>query len=252
MSKENRNKKDDYKLHLSTIVGSLPETPGIYQYFDDNDKIIYVGKAKNLKKRVSSYFNKDHKSNKTTVLVRRIRNIKYIIVNSEQDALLLENNLIKEHQPRYNVLLKDDKTYPSICVQNEYFPRVFRTRKIIKNGSTYFGPYTHLPAMHNLLSIIKKIYPIRTCKHLLSPDNISAGKFKVCLEYHIKNCLGPCEGLQSQEDYLKDIEEVKQILKGNTREIADKLKFFMEEAAGVFCTKLPIPAEAEVGKFWIH
>lgn len=231
MSKENRNKKDDYKLHLSTIVGSLPETPGIYQYFDDNDKIIYVGKAKNLKKRVSSYFNKDHKSNKTTVLVRRIRNIKYIIVNSEQDALLLENNLIKEHQPRYNVLLKDDKTYPSICVQNEYFPRVFRTRKIIKNGSTYFGPYTHLPAMHNLLSIIKKIYPIRTCKHLLSPDNISAGKFKVCLEYHIKNCLGPCEGLQSQEDYLKDIEEVKQILKGNTREIADKLKEQMHHYA---------------------
>lgn len=231
MSKENINKKDDYKLHLSTIVGSLPETPGIYQYFDDNDKIIYVGKAKNLKKRVSSYFNKDHKSNKTTVLVRRIRNIKYIIVNSEQDALLLENNLIKEHQPRYNVLLKDDKTYPSICVQNEYFPRVFRTRKIIKNGSTYFGPYTHLPAMHNLLSIIKKIYPIRTCKHLLSPDNISAGKFKVCLEYHIKNCLGPCEGLQSQEDYLKDIEEVKQILKGNTREIADKLKEQMHHYA---------------------
>lgn len=231
MSKENRNKKDDYKLHLSTIVGSLPETPGIYQYFDENDKIIYVGKAKNLKKRVSSYFNKDHKSNKTTVLVRRIRNIKYIIVNSEQDALLLENNLIKEHQPRYNVLLKDDKTYPSICVQNEYFPRVFRTRKIIKNGSTYFGPYTHLPAMHNLLSIIKKIYPIRTCKHLLSPDNISAGKFKVCLEYHIKNCLGPCEGLQSQEDYLKDIEEVKQILKGNTREIADKLKEQMHHYA---------------------
>ena len=231
MSKENINKKDDYKLHLSTIVGSLPETPGIYQYFDENDKIIYVGKAKNLKKRVSSYFNKDHKSNKTTVLVRRIRNIKYIIVNSEQDALLLENNLIKEHQPRYNVLLKDDKTYPSICVQNEYFPRVFRTRKIIKNGSTYFGPYTHLPAMHNLLSIIKKIYPIRTCKHLLSPDNISAGKFKVCLEYHIKNCLGPCEGLQSQEDYLKDIEEVKQILKGNTREIADKLKEQMHHYA---------------------
>lgn len=231
MSKENINKKDDYKLHLSTIVSSLPETPGIYQYFDDNDKIIYVGKAKNLKKRVSSYFNKDHKSNKTTVLVRRIRNIKYIIVNSEQDALLLENNLIKEHQPRYNVLLKDDKTYPSICVQNEYFPRVFRTRKIIKNGSAYFGPYTHLPAMHNLLSIIKKIYPIRTCKHLLSPDNISAGKFKVCLEYHIKNCLGPCEGLQSQEDYLKNIEEVKQILKGNTREIADKLKEQMHHYA---------------------
>lgn len=230
MKKEN-NQNRDYKQHLSTLVSSLPETPGIYQYFDDNDKIIYVGKAKNLKRRVSSYFNKDHKSNKTTVLVRRIRNLKYIVVNSEQDALLLENNLIKEHQPRYNVLLKDDKTYPSICVQNEYFPRVFRTRKIIKNGSSYFGPYTHLPAMHNLLNIIKKIYPIRTCKHLLSPENIKAGKFKVCLEYHIKNCLGPCEGLQSQEDYLKNIEEVKQILRGNTREIAEKLKERMHHYA---------------------
>lgn len=230
MKKEN-NQNRDYKQHLSTLVSSLPETPGIYQYFDDNDKIIYVGKAKNLKRRVSSYFNKDHKSNKTTVLVRRIRNLKYIVVNSEQDALLLENNLIKEHQPRYNVLLKDDKTYPSICVQNEYFPRVFRTRKIIKNGSSYFGPYTHLPAMYNLLNIIKKIYPIRTCKHLLSPENIKAGKFKVCLEYHIKNCLGPCEGLQSQEDYLKNIEEVKQILRGNTREIAEKLKERMHHYA---------------------
>lgn len=216
---------------LKAIVGSLPETPGIYQYYDDKGKIIYVGKAKNLKKRVSSYFNKDHKGNKTAVLVKRIRNIRYIVVNTEQDALLLENNLIKEHQPRYNVLLKDDKTYPSICVQNEFFPRVFKTRKIIKNGSAYYGPYTHLPAIYNLLDIIKKLYPIRTCKHLLSEENIKAGKFKVCLEYHIKNCLGPCVGLQSQKDYLENINEVKQILKGNTRDIAAKLTAKMQECA---------------------
>ena len=216
---------------LKAIVSSLPETPDIYQYYDDKGKIIYVGKAKNLKKRVSSYFNKDHKGNKTAVLVKRIRNIRYIVVNSEQDALLLENNLIKEHQPRYNVLLKDDKTYPSICVQNELFPRVFKTRKILKNGSSYYGPYTHLPALYNLLDIVKKLYPIRTCKHLLSEENIKAGKFKLCLEYHIKNCLGPCVGLQSQEDYLENIIEVKQILKGNTREITTKLTAKMQECA---------------------
>lgn len=219
------------KVDLKIVVSSLPETPGIYQYYDEKGKIIYVGKAKNLKRRVSSYFNKDHKSNKTAVLVRRIRNIKYIVVNSEQDALLLENNLIKEHQPRYNVLLKDDKTYPSICIQNEFFPRVFKTRRIIKNGSSYYGPYTHLPAMQNLLDIVKRLYPIRTCKHLLSPENIKAGKFKVCLEYHIKNCLGPCEGYQTEEDYQKNIEEVKEILKGNTRDISQKLTAKMQESA---------------------
>ncbi len=223
--------KNNYKEQLKLIISSLPESPGIYQYYDEKGVIIYVGKAKNLKRRVSSYFNKDQKSNKTRVLVKRIRNIKYIIVNTEQDALLLENNLIKQHQPRYNVLLKDDKTYPSICVQNEYFPRVFKTRKIIKNGSSYYGPYTHLPAMNYLLDLIKKLYPIRTCKLNLSPEKIKEGKYKVCLEYHIKNCAGPCVGKQSETEYLENIVEVKEILKGNTREISNKLKAKMLKAA---------------------
>lgn len=231
VQKDTKVEKIKKDLYLKTLVSSLPETPGVYQYFDEKGKIIYVGKAKNLKRRVSSYFNKDHKANKTKVLVKKIRNIKYIVVNTEADALLLENNLIKEHQPRYNVLLKDDKTYPSICVQNEYFPRVFKTRKVIKNGSSYYGPYTHLPTMHILLDLIKRLYPIRTCKHNLSPANIKAGKFSVCLEYHIKNCLGPCMGYQTEEDYLKNIAEVKEILKGNTREISLQLKEKMEEAS---------------------
>jgi len=231
VQKETKEDKLKREIYLKTLVSSLPETPGIYQYFDDKDKIIYVGKAKNLKRRVTSYFNKDHKANKTKVLVKKIRNIKYIVVNTEKDALLLENNLIKKHQPRYNVLLKDDKTYPSICVQNEFFPRVFKTRKIIKNGSSYFGPYTHLPTMYTLLDLIKKLYPIRTCKHNLSQENIKSNKFKVCLEYHIKNCLGPCEGLQTEEDYLQNIAEIKEILKGNTREISKQLKEKMERYA---------------------
>lgn len=231
VQKETKQDKLKREIYLKTLVSSLPETPGIYQYFDDKDKIIYVGKAKNLKRRVTSYFNKDHKANKTKVLVKKIRNIKYIVVNTEKDALLLENNLIKKHQPRYNVLLKDDKTYPSICVQNEFFPRVFKTRKIIKNGSSYFGPYTHLPTMYTLLDLIKKLYPIRTCKHNLSQENIKSNKFKVCLEYHIKNCLGPCEGLQTEEDYLQNIAEIKEILKGNTREISKQLKEKMERYA---------------------
>ena len=229
--KDNKTNTVSTKEYLRTLVASLPETPGIYQYFDDKSKIIYVGKAKNLKRRVSSYFNKEQKSNKTKVLVRRIRNIKYIVVNTEEDALLLENSLIKEHQPRYNVLLKDDKTYPSICVQNEYFPRVFKTRKIIKNGSAYYGPYTHLPTMYTLLDLVKKLYPIRTCKHNLSPINIKEGKFKVCLDYHLKTCLGPCEGMQTESDYLKNIAEVKDILKGNTKDIAFKLKEHMHTCA---------------------
>lgn len=231
VQKETKEDKLKREIYLKTLVSSLPETPGIYQYFDDKDKIIYVGKAKNLKRRVTSYFNKDHKANKTKVLVKKIRNIKYIVVNTEKDALLLENNLIKKHQPRYNVLLKDDKTYPSICVQNEFFPRVFKTRKIIKNGSSYYGPYTHLPTMYTLLDLIKKLYPIRTCKHNLSQENIKSNKFKVCLEYHIKNCLGPCEGLQTEEDYLQNIAEIKEILKGNTREISKQLKEKMERYA---------------------
>ena len=209
--------------YLKGIVSNLPERPGIYQYLNAEGTIIYVGKAKNLKRRVYSYFSKDHEPGKTRVLVSKIADIRYIVVNSEEDALLLENILIKEYKPRYNVLLKDDKTYPSICVQNEYFPRIFKTRKIIRNGSSYYGPYSHVPSMNAVLDLIKHLYPLRTCSLNLSPENIRTGKFNVCLEYHIKNCAGPCIGLQSQEEYLKNIDEIKEILKGNTQEISRML-----------------------------
>lgn len=209
--------------YLKGIVSNLPERPGIYQYLNAEGTIIYVGKAKNLKRRVYSYFSKDHEPGKTRVLASKIADIRYIVVNSEEDALLLENNLIKKYKPRYNVLLKDDKTYPSICVQNEYFPRIFKTRKIIRNGSSYYGPYSHVPSMNAVLDLIKHLYPLRTCNLNLSPENIRAGKFNVCLEYHIKNCAGPCIGLQSQEEYLKNIDEIKEILKGNTQEISRML-----------------------------
>ena len=209
--------------YLKGIVSNLPERPGIYQYLNAEGTIIYVGKAKNLKRRVYSYFSKDHEPGKTRVLVSKIADIRYIVVNSEEDALLLENNLIKKYKPRYNVLLKDDKTYPSICVQNEYFPRIFKTRKIIRNGSSYYGPYSHVPSMNAVLDLIKHLYPLRTCSLNLSPENIRTGKFNVCLEYHIKNCAGPCIGLQSQEEYLKNIDEIKEILKGNTQEISRML-----------------------------
>ena len=217
--------------YLKGIVSNLPESPGIYQYLNTEGTIIYVGKAKNLKRRVSSYFNREHEPGKTRVLVSKIADIRYIVVNTEEDALLLENNLIKKYKPRYNVLLKDDKTYPSICVQNEYFPRVFRTRKIIRNGSSYYGPYSHIPSMYALLDLIKHLYPLRTCHLNLSPENIRAGKFNVCLEYHIKNCAGPCIGKQSQEEYLKNIAEIKEILKGNTQEIERMLFQQMQELA---------------------
>ena len=217
--------------YLKGIVSNLPEKPGIYQYLNAEGTIIYVGKAKNLKRRVNSYFSKEHQPGKTRVLVSKIADIRYIVVNSEEDALLLENNLIKKYKPRYNVLLKDDKTYPSICVQNEYFPRVFKTRRIIRNGSSYYGPYSHAPSMHAVLDLIKHLYPLRTCNLNLSPENIRAGKFNVCLEYHIKNCAGPCIGLQSQEDYLKNISEIKEILKGNTQEISKMLYQQMQELA---------------------
>lgn len=209
--------------YLKGIVSNLPERPGIYQYLNAEGTIIYVGKAKNLKRRVYSYLSKDHEPGKTRVLVSKIADIRYIVVNSEEDALLLENNLIKKYKPRYNVLLKDDKTYPSICVQNEYFPRIFKTRKIIRNGSSYYGPYSHVPSMNAVLDLIKHLYPLRTCSLNLSPENIRTGKFNVCLEYHIKNCAGPCIGLQSQEEYLKNIDEIKEILKGNTQEISRML-----------------------------
>ena len=216
---------------LKGIVLNLPESPGCYQYLDDKGEVIYVGKAKNLKRRVYSYFSKEHQSRKTAMLVSKIRDIKYVIVNTEEDALLLENNLIKRYKPHYNVLLKDDKTYPSICVTNEYFPRIFKTRNIVRNGATYFGPYSHIPTLNALLDLIKNLYPLRSCHHALTPENIHSGKFKVCLEYHIKNCKGPCIGAQTREEYLKNIQEAKEILKGNTAEISRKLLFDMQSLA---------------------
>ena len=217
--------------YLKGIVLNLPESPGIYQYLNEEGTIIYVGKAKNLKRRVSSYFNREHPNGKTRLLVSKIADIKYIVVKTEEDALLLENNLIKKYKPRYNVLLKDDKTYPSICVSNEYFPRVFKTRNIIRNGSSYYGPYSHIPSMNALLELIKKLYPLRSCRHPLTPENIRAGKFDVCLEYHIKNCKGPCSGNQCHEVYLRDIDEIKQILKGDTQIVCNLLMDEMQALA---------------------
>ena len=221
-------KTNDY---LRGIVQNLPDNPGIYQYLNDEGTIIYVGKAKNLKRRVSSYFNREHEAGKTRILVSKIRDIRYIVVKTEEDALLLENNLIKKYKPRYNVLLKDDKTYPSICIQNEWFPRVFRTRKIIRNGSSYYGPYSHVPTMYALLDLIKHLFPLRTCHHNLTPESIRAGKYHVCLEYHIKNCAAPCVGKQSHDEYMQNIAQIKEILKGNTREIEQKLYQEMQKLA---------------------
>ena len=216
---------------LKQIVLSLPDKPGVYQYFNDKGEIIYVGKAKNLKRRVSSYFNKDQQSIKTKVLVKQIVDLKYIVVDTEQDALLLENSLIKKHQPRYNILLKDDKTYPSICIKNEYFPRVFKTRNIVRDGSKYYGPYTYLPALRTILELIEQLYPLRNCKLNLSPEAIQQGKYKVCLQYHIKKCKGCCEGLQTWDEYRKNIEEIKQILKGEIGEIEKNLEKEMIQLA---------------------
>lgn len=209
--------------YLRGIVLNLPTGPGIYQYLNKEGTIIYVGKAKNLKRRVYSYFSKEHQSAKTRILVSKIADIRYIVVNTEEDALLLENNLIKKYKPRYNVLLKDDKNYPSICVTNEYFPRVFKTRKIVRNGSTYYGPYSHVPSMMAVLELIKKLYPLRTCNLALTPENIRNGKFNVCLEYHIKNCNAPCIAMQSHEEYMQNIAQIKEILKGNTQIISEAL-----------------------------
>lgn len=217
--------------YLKGIVLNLPESPGIYQYLNAEGTIIYVGKAKNLKRRVSSYFNREHPNGKTRLLVSKIADIRYIIVKTEEDALLLENNLIKKYKPRYNVLLKDDKTYPSICVSNEYFPRIFKTRKIIRNGSSYYGPYSHVPSMNALLELIHKLYPLRTCKLNLTPENIRVGKFNVCLEYHIKNCKGPCVGIQTHEEYMKNIGEIKDILKGDTQKVSNLLMKEMQTLA---------------------
>ena len=217
--------------YLRGIVMNLPETPGCYQYLDSTGTIIYVGKAKNLKRRVYSYFSKEHGPGKTRVLVSKIADIRYVVVKSEEDALLLENNLIKKYRPRYNVLLKDDKTYPSICVSNEYFPRIFPTRRIVRNGSTYYGPYSHVPTMYGLLDLIKKLYKVRRCNLALTPENIRNGKFKVCLEYHIKNCQGPCIGQQAHDDYMKSIGEIKQILSGNTHELTRQMMSEMQRLA---------------------
>ena len=218
---------DTLQLQLKT----LPESFGVYQYLDKDQNIIYVGKAKNLKKRVNSYFTKSHTNGKTRVLVKKIHRIKHIVVNSETDALLLENNLIKKYQPKYNVQLKDDKSYPWICIKKERFPRVFMTRRLIKDGSEYFGPYTSVKTVKTLLDLFKELYHLRTCKYDLSADNIQNKKFKVCLEYHLKNCKGPCEGLQYKEEYDDDIKAIRNIIKGNFKESIESFEKMMYEFA---------------------
>lgn len=220
---------------FSSVLKTLPHNPGVYQYFDKDGKIIYIGKAKNLKKRVSSYFNKEaSQTGKLRVLVSRIADIKWIVVDSESDALLLENNLIKEYQPRYNIMLKDDKTYPWICIKNEPFPRVFPTRNLFKDGSEYFGPYASGKLMHTLLDLVRQLYPLRNCNLNLSQANIKAGKFKVCLEYHIGNCLGPCEGFQAEEDYMETIKGIRSIIKGNIAMVKSQLTDLMKQYADDF------------------
>ena len=220
---------------FSSVLSVLPDSPGVYQFFDNKEEIIYVGKAKNLKKRVSSYFNKDHFDNrKLRVLVNKISDIKYIVVKTESDALLLENNLIKKYRPRYNVLLKDDKTYPWICVKKEPFPRVFYTRSVVNDGSKYFGPYTSTYMVKILLDLITKLYPLRNCSLILTQDNIAKKKFKPCLEYHIGNCLAPCIGNQSSDDYNQSIEHIEKILKGNIQEVVLYLKQLMQKYAENF------------------
>ncbi len=214
---------------IKNTLAVIPHQPGCYQFLDEKGTVIYVGKAKDLKRRVSSYFNKVQEHPKTRILVSKIRNIKYIVVNSEEDTFLLENNLIKELRPRYNVLLKDDKSYPSIVVKNEYFPRVYKTRNIVKDGSKYFGPYTSVQSVNALLELFRANYKIRTCRLNLTPENIASGKFKVCLEYHIKRCEGPCEGYQSLESYNKNIIDIVEILKGNVSIIEKQIEEKMRE-----------------------
>ena len=216
---------------LKEQVQSLPDKPGVYQYYNVNDEIIYVGKAKNLKKRVSSYFNKIHDSGKTNVLVKNIATLKYIVVETEEDALLLENNLIKQYQPRYNVLMKDGKTYPSICITNEPFPRIFKTRNIYKNGAQYFGPYSSNYTINSILDIVHELFPVRTCRLPLTAENIQAGKYKVCLQYHIHKCKGACEGKETVSEYKKTIEQIRQIIQGDANEISKMLMDQMKELA---------------------
>ncbi|NGZ90529.1 excinuclease ABC subunit UvrC [Psychroflexus maritimus] len=216
---------------IEVQIKTLPSGPGVYQYFDKKGKILYVGKAKNLKKRVSSYFNKNHDSYRISVMVKKIVEIRHIVVASETDALLLENNLIKKHQPRFNIMLRDDKTYPWLCIKNERFPRVFLTRRVIKDGSEYFGPYPSLKTVKTLLGLIKGLYQLRTCKYDLAKEKIDAGKYKVCLEYHLGNCQGPCENLQSEEDYNKQIEAIRKIVKGNFKDSLQDFKNQMHQLA---------------------
>lgn len=223
-------RSENISAHIESILSVMPGKPGVYQYFDKNRNLIYVGKAKNLKKRISSYFTGKNYG-KTKMLVSKIAEIEHIVVDSESDALLLENNLIKKYQPRYNIMLKDDKTFPWICVKNESFPRVFSTRNIIHDGSDYFGPYTTGGMVKTLLELLINLYPLRTCSYKLTPENIKKGKIKVCLEYHLGNCKGPCEGLQSEEEYEKLIKQVKNILKGNIQEVIGYLKKLMNEYA---------------------
>lgn len=220
-----KDEREALEAHLKGIVQNLPEKPGSYQYYDDEGTIIYVGKAKNLKRRVSSYFNKEQQSRKTALLVSKIRNITYTVVNSEEDALLLENSLIKQYKPRYNVLLKDDKTYPYIAISNEYLPRVFKTRHRERRGATYYGPYSHLPTMYALLDLCQRLYHPRPCHQPMTEEGVKSGKYDLCLNYHIRKCAGPCVlGKQSHKDYLRNIEACREILKGHTREVAEKLR----------------------------
>ena len=227
------NKEDNLKrlAYLKSIVSSLPEKPGTYQYYDSEHTIIYVGKAKNLKNRVSSYFHKEVDRFKTKVLVSKIHDITYTVVNTEEDALLIENQLIKQYKPKYNVLLKDGKTYPSICVTNEYFPRIFKTRTINKHYGTFYGPYSHVGSMHAILEIIKKVYKPRTCRYPITKEGIEQGKYKPCLEYHIHNCGAPCINKQSYEDYQEAIKQAREILKGNTRNVQQMLRLKMQKYA---------------------
>ena len=229
-----KKKENETRLQqLKNIVASLPEKPGSYQYYDAEGTIIYVGKAKNLKRRVSSYFNKEQQSAKTTMLVSKIHNIKYIVVNTEEDALLLENNLIKQYKPKYNVLLKDDKTYPSICITKEDYPRIYKTRQINLKHGQYFGPYSHVGTMYTLLDLIKAMYFPRPCMMPMNETGVKEGKYEICLNYQIKKCKAPCIGKQSREEYNENIDECREILKGNTDNVLNKMKQRMEELAGM-------------------
>ncbi len=219
------------QVSLDIQVKTIPSSPGVYQYFDKEGKLLYIGKAKNLKKRVASYFNKNHDSYRINVLVKKIYSIKHIVVETETDALLLENNLIKKHQPRFNVMLKDDKTYPWICIKKERFPRIFPTRNLIKDGSEYFGPYTNFKTVNTLLELVKELYQLRTCNYDLSPEKIKSRKYKVCLEYHLGNCKGPCEGLQDEKEYINNVEAIRQIIKGNFKDSVNRFKDQMTKYA---------------------